>query len=198
MSYIVDFKNVSTILNTALAQINVATKLSASDKSNFSSQIQADITSLTSLKAKIDADTDLTTIKADAQSIFTSFRVYAVFLPQVHELAAVDRMGVTADNLATIVTKLQARIQTAQSQGKDVSQLNTLLADMQAKIADARVQYAAVEAEISPLTPASYPGSKATFADARSKIKIGTTDLKAAFSDAKQIVAGLKALGKAK
>jgi len=183
-----------TSLNSASLKINAATKLSSNDKSTFGSEIQTDITNLTTLKAKIDADTDITTLRADAKSIFTDFRVYAVFLPQVHELAAIDTMGVTTANLQALSAKLQSRIQTAQGNGKDVTSLQGLLSDMNTQITNAQNQYSGVEGEISPLTPASYPGSNATLQDGRSKIKSGAADLKSAFQDAKQIVQGLKAL----
>lgn len=182
-----------TSLQAAQTKITAATKLSSQDKTTFSTEIQKDITDLTTLKAKIDADTDLTTLKADAKTIFTDFRVYAVFLPQVHELAAVDAMGVTADNLTTLSAKLQTRIQEASSAGNNVTQIQTWLTDMNAKIADAKTQYAAVETEIASLTPASYPATS-TLQDARSKIKTGSQDLKAAFNDAKQIINALKGM----
>lgn len=181
-------------LNAAATRINAAKKLTTADKSNFSAQIQTDISNLTTLKTKIDADTDLATLRTDAKTIFADFRVYAVFLPQIHLLSAVDTMGVTADNLTAIATKLQTRIQTDQGKGKDVSQLQAWLADMQSKIADAKSLYIAVEAEVSPLTPAGYPGATATLKDARTKIKTGAADLRAAWQDARQIVGALKAL----
>lgn len=183
-------------LHTAATKITAATKLSATDKATFSSQIQSNITTLTTLRAKIDADTDLPTLRTDAKSIYANFRIYAVFLPQVHMLATIDTMGVAVDNLTTLATKLQTRIQTAQQSGKDVSSVQRLLTDLQAKIADAKTQYQTVESEVASLTPASYPGSTATLQDARSKIKTGAADLRTAWQDAKQIVQGLKTLNR--
>ena len=171
-----------TSLNNALSKISGAKKLSTGDKTKFSAEIQTDIANLTALKTKIDADTDLTTLRADAKTIFTDFRVYAIFLPQIHLLAAADTMGVTADNLTAISTKLASRIQTNQQSTLD---------DMNAKITDAKTQYAAVEAEIVGLTPANFPATSA-LTDARNKIKAGAADLKTAVADAKQIRNGLK------
>lgn len=183
-------------LNKAAARIAGAKKLSDADKQTFSTEIQKDIADLTALRAKIDADTDLATLKADAKTIYTSFRVYAVFLPQIHLLSAADIMGVAADNLSAIATKLGTRLTELKGKGKDVSALETLLSDMNAKIADAKTQYSAVESEIVGLTPASYPGSTATIKDAREKIKTGAADLKAARNDAKQIRDGIHDLNK--
>lgn len=182
-----------TSLNDALSRISNAKKLSADDKTKFTGEIQTDITALTNLKTKIDADTDLTTLITDAKTIFTDYRVYAIFLPQVHMLSAIDIIGVTADNLATVSGKLQTRIQTTQSQGKDVTNLNTLLSDMNAKIADSKTQAQAAEAEIVSLTPSNFPATS-TLQDARSKIKTASQDLKTARNDALQILQGLHAL----
>lgn len=171
-------------LNSASTKIGGAKKLSTDDKNKFSAQIQTAITNLNTLKIKIDADSDLETLRTDAKTIFTDFRVYAVLLPQVHELAAIDAMGVSADNLSTIADKLEARI--------TVDADKTLLADMRAKIADAKTQYSAVESEVSALTPASFPGSTATLKDARAKIKTGAADLRTALQDARKIRSDLK------
>lgn len=184
-----------TSLNNALARIGNAKKLSAGDKSKFTSEVQTDIANMTDLKAKIDSDTDLTTLIADAKSIFTDYRVYAIFLPQVHMLAAVDIMGVTADNLASVSARLQTRIQRDQSQNQDITNLNNLLTDMNSKTVDSRTQAQAAESEVISLSPADFPASQ-TLKDARSKIKTGTQDLKTARQDGLQILQGLRSLEK--
>ena len=175
-------------LNTTIGNFK---KLSSAQKSQFQGEIQTDISGLTSLKAKCDADTDVATLTSDIKSIFTNFRVYAVFMPQIRLLAAADRMDVTADLLSDYAGKLQFRIQ---QQGNPAN-LVTLLNDMQAKIADARTQYANVISQITPLSPSSFPGSNPTLQNARAEIKTGSQDLRAAFQDSKQIRQGLKSLG---
>lgn len=186
-----------TTLNTFLQNITAAKRLSATDKATFTTNINNAISGLTSLKAKIDGDTDAVTAKADVQSIFLTYRVYAEFDPSTHLLASADTMTTTSDMLTTLATKLQARISAAQASGHDVTVLNTLLADMNAKISDAKTQYTNVESQVSPLTPANYnsnpSGTKATLQTARGEIQTGRTDLRTALSDAKQILAGLKA-----
>jgi len=179
-------------LNSTSTRINGLAKLSASDKAKFSGEIATDLSGLTALKAKCDADTDLATLRADYQSVFTQYRIYAVFLPQLNLLVASDTMSVTTDKLNTLATDLQARIQTA----GNPSNLTTLLADMQAKIADAKTQYGNVESQITPLTPNSFNtdpnGTKTIETNARGEIKTGSADLKAAYQDALQIRTGLK------
>lgn len=183
-----------TDLNNALTRMHSLVKLSDDQKSQFAGEIQTDITGLTALKAKCDADTDLTTLKSDYKSIFTQYRVYAVFLPQIHLLIASDTMAVTNAQLSDLATKLQSRIQEA----GNPSNLTSLLTDMQSKISDSHTQYQTIESQITPLTPNSFntdpTGTKTTEQTARSELKTGVSDLHTAWSDAKQIVQILKSL----
>ena len=187
-----------TALESLSAKINGMTKLSDSDKATLSSQLQTQISAMTALKAKIDADTDATVLKTDIKSITTSYRIFALVIPEGKILVAVDRMGALADKIAAIGVKLQARITAAATAGKDVSALQTALADLNAKVADAKVQYQAAESETASLHPdqgneATFQANKKVLLDARAKIKAGKADLEAARKDAKTIVKGLKA-----
>jgi hypothetical protein len=179
-------------LNSAMTKIGEVKRLTSDEQTTFSNEIEQDINALTALKAKIDADTDPATLKTDATAIYSDFRVYAVFLPQIHEIISTDIIEVTATNLTAIAVKLQTRITEMQTAGKSVSELQGFLTDMQAKIADAQTQATAAFNEIVSLSPSSYPGSTSILKDARAKIKTATNDLKAALVDTKLIRAGLK------
>src|ERR1035437_2225976 len=67
-------------LTELISKINTLKKLSVTDKSSFVSKLQTEINSLNTLKTKIDADTDLVTLRTDVASIIQSYRVYALFL----------------------------------------------------------------------------------------------------------------------
>ncbi len=182
-------------LNNLVGKVNSIKRLTDSQKSTFVSQIQTEVTNLTTLKAKIDADTDLDTLKADIKSIVNSYRVYALFIPKIHLLVAADGMLETADKFTALVTKLQTKIQAAQGAGKDVSSLQATLTDLQSKITDAKNQANQVISTVTPLAPEGYPGNKTTLQTASNMLKTGRADFKAARDDAKTIVSGLKALG---
>ena len=94
-----------------------------------------------------------------------------------------------------IYTKLQIRVTDAKTQGKDTASLEAALADMQIKINDAKAQYQAVETQLGGLNAQGFPGNKSTLMDARSKIKLGSQDLKTAFIDATKIRQGLGNIG---
>lgn len=187
-----------TALNGLIIKINGFKKLSDSQKSTFTSNVQTEITTLTTLKTKIDGDTDVTTLKTDVQSIVTSYRVFALYMPQINILTAADRILTTTDTLTALVSKLQTRITEAQTKGKNVTLLTASLTDMQNKIADAKTQAQNAINSVTPLTPAGYPGNKTTLIAARGMITAALTDLEGknggigAKQDAQSIIQGLK------
>ncbi len=179
-------------LYTALNKINNLVKLPSDKKSQYSSEINTNITGLANLKAKCDADIDLPTLHPDYNSVFTKYKIYAVFLPQIHLLITTDDLGVTADMISDFSNKLQTRIQSAWSP----SNLTSLLSDMQAKIADAHTQYNNAAALVSALTPQSYntdkQGTEQAFKNAKADINVRHMDTKVANQDAREITQGLK------
>jgi hypothetical protein len=149
------------------------------------------------LEAKINADTDPAVLKTDIESITKSYRIYALVIPQGAVLASADRLLMLADSLTALNAKLQTRITAAQTAGKNVSALQTLSADMVAKIADARVQAQAAITLTSSLTPdngdqAKFEANKKALQDARTKLHAGEKDLKDARKDAGDITKGIK------
>jgi hypothetical protein len=188
-------------LNKLLARIQEMKKVSATAKNSFDLTVQAQINLLDNLKIKIGADADVVTLRADVQSITKAYRIYALILPQIEIVAASDRLASTSDLLSALAAKLQTRITTAQTGGKDVGALQTLLTDMNAKIADAKVQSAKAINNVSGLSPDNgdktvMTSNVAALKAARDIVKTGTQDLKDANKDGQKILAGLKDLTK--
>lgn len=179
-------------LNRLITRLTTIKRLSAPDKSSLTSQIQAQITSLTQLKTKIDADTDITTLRADVQSIVTSYRIFLLFIPKIHLLAGADALADTSDKFASYTAELKTRIAKAQANGRDVTSLQTTLTDMETKIADAKTQAQTITSEILPLTPEGYPGNKTTLESARESLRKGREDLLLARQDAATILKALR------
>jgi hypothetical protein len=187
-----------TSLNTMITRINDMKRLSVDEKTTLTTNINNDISGLTTLKVKLDADTDATTALADIKSIYTTYRVYAEFDPQTALLATTNAMSTSIDQLMQLATKLQNRINEASASGNNVSSLNTLLTDMQNKVADAKTQSTTAQTNIAGLTPSSFntdpTGTHTIFLNSRTLMSTARTDLQTALQDAKQIVLGLKAL----
>jgi chromosome segregation ATPase len=186
-------------LNKLSMRIGQMKNVSTTEVSSISTGIQTQINNLTTLKSKIDADTDVATARADAKTITGDYRTYALTIPQASIVASSDRITTLVGMINAIQTKLQARITTAQTAGKDVTALNTALADMTAKLSDATSQGQTAQSGVASLVPdqgnATIAASnKSALLSARTNIKTATADLKAARQDIATITQGLKAM----
>lgn len=180
-----------TFLTELSGKLDEIKKLSDTDKASLKSQIQTQIDSLNALKIKIDADTDLTTLRQDVKSILNGYYIFAYFRVKVSLYIAAGRLTTTSDMLNTVYTKLQTRITEEETKGTDVTALKTLLADMLLKITDAKAQYDAAITTLNTLDAVSFSKNKSSFIDIRSKLKLGADDLRAAYKDAIKIRQGL-------
>jgi hypothetical protein len=183
-------------LNDLSARVQAMAKLTTDEKNTIGSSINTQITSLNDLKTKIDADADITTLKADIKSITDSYRIYMLVIPQGHITVATDKLKTAAGAESAFATKLSARIDTDAAAGKDVTAEKTVLADMQAKIADASTQADAALSLVANLQPDNGDKTKAdanaqALKDAHAKLKIALQDEVAARADARTIVKGL-------
>ena len=181
-------------LNKLITKINSFKRLSSAQKTELTTQIQTQIDGLSTLKTKIDADTDLLTLQTDVKSIITDYRIYVFFIEDINLIAAAERIGTVLDNMTILSGKLQTRIQTAQTNGSNVDELNTSYSDMQAKLTDATSLVGQVNSELTGLSASGYPGNKASLSDARTKLQQSYTDLKGAYQDGLQIIRLLKEL----
>lgn len=127
-------QNRLTSLNKVLTRLQGDKKLSASEASSLTTDVQTDISGLTALKAKIDADTDVTTARADVKSIITNYYVYAMFEPKMRLLITINNLQTISSNVQTLVPQIQKIIDSFKSQGKDVTQLQSLLDDVNTQL----------------------------------------------------------------
>lgn len=180
-------------LNSLLTKIADIKKLSSSDKTDLQAQIQDQITSLTNLQTKINADTDLITLRADVKSIVNGYFIFAFFRVKVSLLYAADRMSNVSNNLTLLHEKLQTRINDLTSQGQNETTLNSDLSDMASKIDAANTQLQNVETQLATLTAQGFPGNKQNLYNARTELKTAFSDLMSAYQDAVRIKASLEA-----
>ena len=184
-----------TALNLLATKIGAMKRLTSAQQSTFATGIQVQISSLNDLKTKIDADTDLATLRTDVQSIVKSYRIFALYLPQVNIMSNADRVLAIIDEMNAISTKLQARIDIVKTAGKDTAQMQSLMTDRAAKLTDASTQATNAINTVLPLTPDGYPANKTTLQSARTMLQTARTDLRNAESDATQVRQLLRASG---
>jgi len=186
-------------LNKLNDRVGEMKRLTDAQKSAIQGEIKAVILNLTTLKAKIDAEgtTGTTSLKEDLQSITTNYRVYALIMPQIHILAALDRIGNLTDAFAILGTKIEGRIAEAKTAGKDVAALEKNLTDFRAKITDENAEAQKALNLITPLAPDNgdktvMTANKKALTDARAAIKKAHQDI----MDARKIAGTMvKALG---
>jgi hypothetical protein len=164
-------------LNTRVGQM---TRVTDAFKSQLSSSLTAQISALATLKATIDADADTTTLKTDIKSITTSYRIYALILPQGRIAAAADRAVNIATMESALGAKLEARINAAPA-GTDTSALTAALADLSAKATDAVTQAQASVTLTAALQPDN--GDATVMASNTASLKTGRDDITAAQKD---------------
>lgn len=188
-----------TALNELGVRVQSMQRVSDAGKAQIKAQIDGNVKNLTDLKTKIDADTDIAVLKTDGKSITDSYRIFVLVIPQGRILAAGDKIVTVGSMMNTVGAKLQARIDVAQTAGKDVSALQKALTDMNAKLTDAGAQAQAAVNTIASLTPdqgdkAKMDANHTALVDARSKIKVGSEDLRAARKAITIIIKGLQAM----
>jgi hypothetical protein len=183
-------------LNALSARITAAKSLTSSDSAALKDEVASTRSGLTSLKATIDAETDIPALRADIAKIVSNYRVYVLVAPQVHLVIAADAVLATRTKFADINTKLAARIATAKTAGKNTDAAQADLNAMNAAVTAAVGLAGPLPAQLLPLTPAQYNGGTAgpILTSARSSLTTARSDLKNAVADAKACRAALKAL----
>ncbi|MBM3261294.1 hypothetical protein FJY93_02645 [Candidatus Kaiserbacteria bacterium] len=182
----------------ALAEkVQAMARVSDDMKASISGTVQSQITMLLSLQAKIEADTDLDTLKADIKSITESYRIFMLVLPQGRIATAADSLQITAASLTTLAGKLETRIAEAQAKGGDTAALSASLADMKTKIDSAKASAEAAIALTATLKPdngdkAIADANKKALKDAQAKLKAAREDIKSARKMAGDIAKALK------
>lgn len=143
--------------------------------------LQGDVAGLRALDAEIQADTALAEARADAQRVYTDYRVFALALPVAHLTRAADAVvAVAVPRLTAAHDRLQAAVT-----AKGTAALQPLLDDMKAQTDAARGPAAA-------LTPATWNADHEVLQPHRAALETARADLRRARQDARQVVAGLR------
>jgi hypothetical protein len=178
-------------LNALELVVTSAQDLTGSDRTTLGGVIQADISGLTALRAKVAAETTIAGVHADAASMIDNYRVYMLVWPKVHLTNALEIETVAGAKLQTVHDELAALV--AKAPGGGTAQEQSELAGMQSQIQAAQ---SAISGEILTLQ-ALQPGPDGNSITA--EVKMVTTaartarqDLRQAQADAKDVRAALQ------
>ena len=149
---------------------------------------------LQALRAEIDGDTSVDAVREDVRRISEDYRVYALVSRQVALVTAVDTVGVAADRSTASAEDLEAAIDEAEANGKDVGDARTHLATMIASIDTAEAAVDGTAAAVLALTPAAWNAGDAqpVLRDARESLKDARAALRKALAAARAILADLR------
>jgi len=171
--------------------VNGAKHLTSTNRSALLSKLSSDRSGLQSLDTKIQGDTDAATLKTDLTSIVTAYRIYVLLAPQVHLVVASDRVAAFVALGDTIAGKIQAQIDQAKANGKDVHAAQAALNHMKKQLDDASAAIAGLASKVIALTPSGYPGNRPVLLSARSSILTARAHLVTARADAHAAVSAL-------
>ena len=138
-----------------------------SDATTLVNEMQADITGLEALGTKIAADTTVAQAIADADLIFTQFRVYYVMLPVVHDVTSIDYIvNVDLPALSKDVTTLQG-----EENSSNQAFIAPLISGIQSEAQIAGGATTGLSAQLLAYTPAEWDSNHRLFSTAQTAIQ---------------------------
>jgi hypothetical protein len=183
-----------TTLNNLASGINSAQYLSASDKSSLSNEVSTEISGLTSLQTKLDSETTVSAATTDDLNVITEYRVYILVTPKVYIIISADDQQATQAALKSFATGAQNVINTAKSNGKDVTTLQSELDDLNSQLSSAQTISSDMESNVIGLQPSDYNNDHSVLVGDYSKLQTAQTDNQAAISEANTLISGLQSL----
>jgi|GEM_PF-785528 len=177
-------KNLITQRIRALNRLNQKldkSKLADTDKASLKAEIASNLSGLAALGAKIAADTDIAVARTDIQSIYTAYRIYAVFLPKINGIMTSVILQQHANLMsATTVAKYDLKIAELKATGATTTEVEALMADAKAKIAEGLAKAKTAQTGFAGLKPADYPATNAVIKTNAQLLKDSRAALKAA------------------
>ena len=165
-------------LNKLKAKIQ-SSKLTIEQKSTLIAKIDDRVVKLNALAGTIKTGTDASSTKQEVNSIFTDYRIFAVFIPQINfdwDILALNNYTV---KLPVVFAKIQSNIDTAKAKGQDVTARQASLNKANSLLADANSKLDGLPAKVDALTPSDYPtNSQAVFQATKTTIQAVQADLK--------------------
>ncbi len=172
-----------------------ATNVTSAHRSTLTALLASDVSGLTALRTKADAETTVAAVRADGRTMVVDYRIYMLVVPKVRftiagdtEAAVITRLTSVHDTLSQVATKLAG-------QGKNTGPEQAEIADMASKLDAATTALNGTIDALLAVTPSPDPSAmRAAVSPVRDAVHTARNDIKTAIADARTARAGLKAL----
>lgn len=123
-----------TALEQLISKIKNDNNLNSSQQASLIAEIQTSISSLTTLKSQIDADTTPQIALAETKTIITDYRIFAMVEPKIRYLIILNNLSSLTGNLQIAITQIQSLITSFQSQGLNTTTAQAVLNDISTQL----------------------------------------------------------------
>lgn len=152
-------------LNQTAKIITADRTLTVEQKTALNAIITTNITGLTALRVSIASSTDATSTKALMSSIFTTFRIYGIVIPQIRLEKRIYDLQNHSQKLSDIFLKVQTKIEESKEKGKDTTVWQKNLDDAKILVANDMNTLANLFTKVSTLKPIDYGTSSKAIID---------------------------------
>jgi hypothetical protein len=176
-----------TELKKLLTKLGKAKRLAQTTRIELIDQVKEEIATLQELKLAMAAETDNAKIQEQIKSLKDHYKIYALYMPKVHLLMAVDGLTEAAVRSQGLANTFATLIEEAKAAGTDVTKASTTLIHMRSMTTDAQTQITKAQEALKPLTPSGYPANKSIIKEAKKSLDAAHKSLQLARQDAQTI-----------
>jgi hypothetical protein len=179
-------------LHFAIGEVSNNSVITPADKTTLLGILNHDVSGLTALGPKIQADTTLAQGRTDYRTIFSGYRVYALALPQVLFATAADDITVTAlPRLQDANTRLTALL-SGKDKAKDTPTVQALMRDLAAQISVATGETNGLSNQVLSFTPAQWDANHKILAGPLQTLKAARGHVHTARRDVASVIEEIK------
>jgi hypothetical protein len=179
-------------LGDAVNAVNGNRWLTASNKATVLTILNGDVSGLTALGPKIQADTTVTQARSDYRSIFLDYRVFALALPQTRFAAAADDL---LNGVVPRLTDAQHRLASLLSgadSGRNGASVQAAMSDLAKQITAISTSVTGMPTQILAFTPAEYDANHSLLLPIRATLTSARSDALAARSDVLTVLEAIR------
>jgi hypothetical protein len=177
----------SQLFGLTVANIHIATdRAAAADKAALAAPVKADITALTALRTAVSKDATTAAVAGHVNSV-KALHVTDFVLPRVSTVLRSDDLNAVVVSYTAAGTRYSTAIAAAQKAGKNVTTVNKVLADYNAKVAAVKTAATAAHTTAMPLVVSGFPANAPQLAAAAKSIRTAEANLVVANRDARAL-----------